>query len=307
MTTGDFATNRENFCYRHKNRQSFVLCQRCTRTICADCQTQAPVGVICPECMKDQRKSRTPAQKRAQRRWSGGGGVVATTTGGTRGMMWIFILTAVLFLVDWAMAAGGGSIRQYLMFYAPAIYPDLAPLNPVSPELGPLQIWRVVTVALTHASFWHVALNMLALWMIGRTLEPMLGTARFVTTYLLSAAGGSAAVALLSFSTPVVGASGAVFGLFGALLVIGRHLGANMTGMMIVLGINLVLGFIPGMNVSWQSHVGGLVVGALIGLVFTRTRRREQRGRQNLYLGLVAAGILVAFLIPPLLGYVTLT
>ena len=74
------------------------------------------------------------------------------------------------------------------------------------------------------------------------------------------------AVALLSFTTPVVGASGAIFGLFGALLVIGRHIGANIAGIAVMLGINLVIGFIPGFNVSWQAHVGGLVVGALVGL-----------------------------------------
>jgi len=71
MTTPDFASNRENFCYRHPDRQSFVLCQRCMRTICAECQTQAAVGVICPECMKQQRKAQTPAQRKANRRWGG--------------------------------------------------------------------------------------------------------------------------------------------------------------------------------------------------------------------------------------------
>ena len=117
-----------------------------------------------------------------------------------------------------------------------------------------------------HDGFWHVGLNMLALWMIGRSLEPLLGRGRFLTLYLLSALGGSVAVALLSFTTPVVGASGAIFGLFGALIVIGRHIGANIAGIAIILGINLVIGFIPGFNVSWQAHVGGLVVGALVGL-----------------------------------------
>jgi hypothetical protein len=100
----------------------------------------------------------------------------------------------------------------------------------------------VLTAAFVHSGIWHVGLNMLMLWMVGRALEPMLGTGRFVATYLLSAAGGSAGVALLAFATPVVGASGALFGVFGALLVIGRSLGANMTGLYITLGINLVAG-----------------------------------------------------------------
>ena len=300
MTTDGFATNRDNLLLpASEARQSFVLCQRCTRTICAECQTQASVGVICPECMKEQRKGRSPAQKRAQRRWGrrGGGGPVAVASGSTRGMMWIFIATSVLFLVNWAGSMGGFSISGWLMFYAPMLYP----------QFGVFEVWRILTVVLTHGSFWHVALNMIALWMIGRQLEPLLGTGRFVTTYLLSAAGGSAAAALLAFDTPVVGASGAVFGLFGALFVIGRHLGANMTGMLIVLGINLVLGFIPGMNVSWQSHVGGLIVGALCGLVFTRTRRRDQRTKQTLGLVGIGVGLAALLCLPPLLGFPILT
>ena len=141
------------------------------------------------------------------------------------------------------------------------------------PELtGTFQPWRLLTGLLVHGGFWHVGLNMLAVWMIGRSLEPLLGHARFLALYLISGLGGSVAVALLSFGTPVVGASGAVFGLLGALLVIGRHIGANITGILIILGINLVIGFIPGMGVSWQAHVGGLVVGALIGLIYARTR-----------------------------------
>jgi membrane associated rhomboid family serine protease len=298
MTTPDFARNRDNFCYRHRDRQSFVLCQRCARTICGECQTPAAVGVICPECLAEQRRAHTPAQKRARRRWGQGGSAIAASTGGdTRGMMWIFILTAVAFLVDWAGRTVGFALSQWLDFAAPLVYP----------QSGYFQPWRVVTVALTHASFMHVFLNMLSLWMIGRVLEPMLGTARFVTTYVLCAAGGSAAVALLSFDTPVVGASGAVFGLFGALIVIARHIGANMTGMLIVLGINLVLGFIPGAGISWQSHVGGLLVGALIGLVFTRTRRADQQVRQRVLLGVIAAGIVAVFFVPPLLGFPVLT
>ncbi|WP_105566731.1 rhomboid family intramembrane serine protease [Microbacterium halophytorum] len=305
MTSGDFASNRDNFCYRHPKRQSFVLCQRCARTICGECQTVASVGFICPECIKEQRKNRTPAVKRAQRRWRRGGGAsggVAAATGSTPGMMWIFILTAVVFLLDWAGGALGFSLNRYLMFFAPDIYPAM-PFS-AAPELGPFQPWRILTVALTHSGFFHVLLNMLALWMIGRQLEPLLGTGRFVASYLLSVAGGSLAVTLLAFQTPVVGASGAIFGMFGCLLVIGRHLGANMIGLMIVLGINLVLGFLPGMNVSWQSHVGGLIVGALCGFVFTRTRRREQRTKQKLLLGAVGLALLVGFCLPPLWGYI---
>ena len=302
MTTDGFASNRDNFCYRHPKRQSFVICQRCTRTVCADCQTPASVGVICPECMKEQRQRRSPAVKRAQRRWRGGGAqaapVAAVTRTGTPGMMWIFILTAAVFV----LVALGLPLNRVLLFDAFDVYPQI-PAS-YAPELGPFQPWRILTVALTHSGFLHIALNMLSLWMVGRQLEPLLGTGRFVATYLLSTAGGSLVVALLGFQNPVVGASGAVFGMFGCLLVIGRALGANMTGMMIVLGINLVYGFLPGRGVSWQAHVGGLVVGALCGYIFTRTRRADQRTKRILLLAAVAVGIVAAFLLPPLWGFV---
>ena len=149
-----------------------------------------------------------------------------------------------------------------------------------------------------HGGFWHVGLNMLAVWMIGRSLEPLLGHARYLALYLISGLGGSVAVALLSFGTPVIGASGAVFGLLGALLVIGRHIGANISGILIILGINLVIGFIPGMGVSWQAHVGGLVTGAIIGLIFARTRSRRLRGLQILLLCALVAGLGALLLIP---------
>ncbi|MBP2436868.1 rhomboid family intramembrane serine protease [Microbacterium amylolyticum] len=210
----------------------------------------------------------------------------------------IFIVTAVTYLLQMvSIVAPGFQVQAWLMFYAPYLYP----------EFGTFQPWRIVTAAIVHSGFWHVALNMIALWMVGRILEPMLGGGRFLTTYLMSAAGGSAAVALLSFGTPVVGASGAVFGLFGALLVIGRSVGANMTGLFIVLGINLVLGFVPVFNISWQAHVGGLAVGALIGLIFSRTRRPDQRRRQTFFLVLLGLGLMAAFAVPPLTGYLTLT
>ena len=106
------------------------------------------------------------------------------------------------------------------------------------------------------------------------------------------------AVTLLSFTTPVVGASGAIFGLFGALIVIGRHLGANIAGIAVILAINLAIGFIPGFNISWQAHVGGLIVGLLLGLIFTRTRAPSQKKLQILLLVLTGVVLVGLLLIP---------
>jgi len=266
-----------------------VLCQRCLRTICAECQTPAAVGVVCPECMKAQQSAQTTAQRKAERRWRSRA-PQPVLVGDTRPLATYAIigLTAIAYFI--ALIPGiGTTVERFLFFWAPSLYPSLT---------GLFEPWRIVTVSLTHSSIWHIALNMLALWMIGRSLEPLLGRGRFVALYLLSTAGGSVAVTLLSFETPVVGASGAIFGLFGALLVIGRHIGANITSIAVILGINLAIGFLPGANISWQAHVGGLVIGALVGFIFTRTRGKDQRRRQIALLSAVGGGLVVLLIIP---------
>ncbi|WES63622.1 rhomboid family intramembrane serine protease [Microbacter sp. GSS18] len=288
MTTDAPRRNSDDFCYRHPDRQSFVLCQRCLRTICTECQTPAPVGVICPECLRNQQSGRTPAQRKAQRRWSRPR-FLAPAAGRPIVTQAIVAISALFWLIG-LIPGLGSAVRDWLLFWAPYLYPALT---------GTFQPWRLLTVSLVHDGFWHVGLNMLALWMIGRILEPMLGRWRFLVLYLISAFGGSVAVTLLSFTTPVVGASGAIFGLFGALLVIGRHIGADITGIAIILGLNLVIGFIPGFNVSWQAHVGGLVAGALVGLIYARTRSARQRGLQIGLLAGLEAVLIALLLLPP--------
>ena len=290
MSSDAFRRNSDNFCYRHPDRQSFVLCQRCLRTICPECQTQGPVGVICPECMAQQRTSQSAAQRKAERRWARSRPAVVRDSRPLATYA-IIGITAIAYFVT-IIPGVGDIVRSALLFWAPALYPQFT---------GTFEPWRIFTVALTHSSIWHIGLNMLALWLIGRSLEPLLGRWRFVALYLLSTMGGSAAVALLSVGTPVVGASGAIFGLFGALIVIGRHIGANIAGIAIILGINLAIGFVPGFNVSWQAHVGGLVVGLAVGFIFTRTTAARQQRLQIILLaavGLVLAGL---FFVPPFL------
>jgi membrane associated rhomboid family serine protease len=119
---------------------------------------------------------------------------------------------------------------------------------------------------------------MYLLYAIGGMLEPLLGRARFLALYVLSAIGGS--VAVLWLEDPriaVIGASGAVFGLFGALLIIMRQRRVNYTGILITVGINLVLGFIPGFNIAWQAHVGGLVVGLALGAIYAYAPAGKRR------------------------------
>ncbi|MFE6735773.1 rhomboid family intramembrane serine protease [Microbacterium sp. NPDC057650] len=290
MTTPEFTANRENFCYRHPDRQSFVLCQRCLRTICPECQTQGPVGVICPECLKAQRKAETPAQRRARRQW----GMSSAADGKPIVTYAIMAVTSLVSLI--AMIPGiGTSITHALWFFAPNLYPNLF--------AGPFQPWGLLTTALVHGGFVHLALNMLALWMIGRSLEPMLGRWRYLALYLISTLGGSVAVACIAPGSPTVGASGAIFGLMAALLIVGRHLGANVTGILVILVINFAWGFTQGGTISWQAHLGGALVGALVAFIYTRTKRPKQRGLQIALLSAVVVGLLVivAFVPPALI------
>jgi membrane associated rhomboid family serine protease len=265
-----------NFCYRHPGRQSFILCQRCGRTICPECQTQAAVGVICPECMNEQRQS-APRTKSAARtrlgRMTAAGEPVVTYS--------IIALTLVIFVLQLIPGLG---VTGQLLYAGAYSYP------------GSFEPWRMLTSVVVHSTgfFFHVLLNMYTLWIFGQILERMLGRGRFLTLYLLSGLAGSLGVLFLADPrVAVVGASGAIFGLMGAFLVIQRKLGGNATQLLILLGINLVIGFLPGLNVAWQAHVGGLIGGAVIGLIYVQTRQRSKRTLQFVLIGAFAA-LLVA-------------
>ncbi len=294
MTTPEFTSNRDNFCYRHPDRQSFVLCQRCMRTICPECQTQAPVGVICPECMSADRKSRTPAQKKAARRWGANAGSTMAMTRSGKPIV-TYVLLAVTSFIGLVQLIPGLNepIIQALGFFAPYLYPNLFAV--------PFEPWRLLTALFVHGGFIHLALNMLALWMLGQNLEPMLGRARYLALYLISGLGGSVMVAILAPGSWTVGASGAIFGLLASLLIIGRHIGANVTGILVILGINFAFGFFAG-GISWQAHLGGAIVGALVALILVKTKRREQRTWQIVLLSaLVVLLIVVVAFVPPLI------
>ncbi|MFV0318850.1 MAG: rhomboid family intramembrane serine protease [Microbacterium sp.] len=294
MTTDAFRSNPDNFCYRHPDRQSFALCQRCGRTICGECQTQGAVGVICPECMREQRRAAPRVARAARSR-----GSTLSVVRDTRPLVtfWIMGITAVAYLTQ---LIPGSPVQQLLAFNSLLVMPQVG-----------FEPWRLFTVLLVHGSFWHMGLNMLALFMIGRSLEPLLGRWRFLSLYLLSGLGGSVAVALLAPGVWVVGASGAIFGLFGALLVIGRHIGANVTGIVIIIAINfalpIILGIVGGslaaIRISGEAHVGGFIVGAAVGFLFARTRGvRQQRLQQ--WLLIAVAVVLLALLIIPAVLYV---
>lgn len=201
--------------------------------MCVDCQHEAPVGFQCTQCVR-QNRPRTPRVPRD----------IPIVTGTILGLIvGLYVLDTI-----------GLNTRQWLIF---------------SPALGEVQSYRAITTTALHASLTHLVFNAYALVVLGKIIEPLLGGARYLALYLLGALGGSAAVVWsanpqsLSWLTATVGASGAIFGLMGAYLVIMRRTGQNNTGLLVVLGINAVLGFvIPG--IAWQAHLGGFIVGGAL-------------------------------------------
>ncbi|HEY0260282.1 MAG TPA: rhomboid family intramembrane serine protease [Lacisediminihabitans sp.] len=189
----------------------------------------------------------------------------------------IMALCVVIYIAE-LLTGGpqGGPVFGYLIYYGP---------------FTAIQPWRLVTSIFVHLSILHILLNMYSLFIFGPMMERMLGRWRFAALFLLSGLGGSVAVLLIAPTTPVAGASGAIFGLLGAYFVIQRHLGGNTVQLLVVIGINLALGLLPG--IAWQAHVGGLVVGALVGLIFVRTRNRSRRSVQLFGLAGTLVGLIV--------------
>jgi membrane associated rhomboid family serine protease len=259
--------NRDDFCYRHPRAESFVLCQRCGNTICPECQIQAAVGFHCPDC-GGVKKS---------------GGLGGLFRRGTRGSLALdtrptatYVLLGLIVAVYLGQLLSGGYLTQLLMYWPP--------LTTVEP-------WRMLTTVFVHSgsSVFHILFNGYSLFILGTLVERLIGPARFVTLFLLSGLGGSVVVLLLAPASAVVGASGAIFGLFGALLVIQRSFGGANTQLLIVLGLNLVMGFIvPG--ISWQAHIGGLITGAVVAGLMVKSRG-EGPGKQRQGIALVLAGL----------------
>lgn len=225
-------------CPRHPDRVSYVSCQRCGRPTCPDCQRSAAVGVQCVDCVREATKS-VPSRRTLFGGVARAGRPVVTIT--------MIAICVVAFALDWA-------IPKDFIFQNFAYAPFLTESQP----------WRMVTSAFLHSTnIMHIAFNMYALWILGNALESAFGRVRFLAVYLVSAFAGSVGVLLLSpIDTVVVGASGAVFGLFGALFVVQKQRGGDLRQILVLLAINAAIGFvIP--NIAWQAHLGGLIAGAL--------------------------------------------
>lgn len=151
--------------------------------------------------------------------------------------------------------------------------------------------WQLISSAFTHVDFWHIGFNMLALYVLGPQLEAVLGRIRFLALYLLSGVAGS--VAAFWLSEPLgytLGASGAIYGIFGALVVLTIKLRTDPRSMLGLLAVNLFITFaIP--NISWQGHLGGLLGGAAVTALVVYAPRKSRTVVQ--WGGLAALAVLL--------------
>lgn len=253
-------------CYRHPDRPTWVLCQRCGNPLCPACQNQAAVGVQCDDCIQRERSWQKQVHgdvRQAQgrsRRPSRVQQLVRRPQGVT---LSIIVVTAAISLIAMIVTP----VTNLLAFQG---------------EVAIFEPWRLVTAALLHGGIMHLALNMLALWMLGPALEQAMGKLPFIATYIVTALAGSVAVPLLGSNSWVVGASGAIFGLFGVYIGLQRVVGKVDMSLLVIVGINLAYGFFVE-GVAWQAHVGGLIAGFIIGfggalLAGKRTDGKRARG-----------------------------
>ncbi|WP_017595400.1 rhomboid family intramembrane serine protease [Nocardiopsis potens] len=270
-------------CYRHPDRETYVSCTRCERNICPDCMREAAVGHQCPDCVAEGNRG-----LRAPRTVLGGKAVSAPYATWT--FLALMVLGYVAQLVDEAVS--GGMLTGALA------------MNP----------WRVIvqgdwylliTAAFLHGGVLHLAFNGFALYVVGRQLEDWLGHLRFTVLWLLSAVGGSvlsmavAVAGAVAAPTPAdipvqlsVGASGAIFGLFGAVLLVGRRLRLDTRFILGLLAVNLLITFlVPG--ISWTAHIGGLATGLVLGAGFAYLPRREGASRTAAHIAVAVAWAVV--------------
>ncbi|MFE3521915.1 rhomboid family intramembrane serine protease [Streptomyces sp. NPDC059161] len=275
-------------CYRHPGVATGISCARCERPICPECMISASVGFQCPDCVRTG--SGTGHAPTASRPRTLAGGLLSA--GDPQLVTKILIgLNAVMFLVQEVV---GDRFTDALFLLGRAGVPGF-----YGPQgLAEGQWYRLVTSMFLHGGVVHILFNMLSLWWLGGPLEAALGRARYLALYVVSGlAGGALTYLIASPLEPSLGASGAIFGLFGAMAVLMRRMKYDMRPVIGLLVVNLILTFNPWMGIAWQAHLGGLAAGVLvgIGMVYAPAKHRAlvQWGSCALVLAASVAMVLI--------------
>ena len=269
-------------CYRHPDKETWIRCQRCEKPICPDCMRDASVGFQCPDCVKEgARSTRQGKAVYGGKRLTGN--PMATT----------FALIAANLVGFFAIRSGGGRVLDALALLPQSSTRGFQEVEGVSGGA----YWQVLTSAFSHENVLHLGFNMLALYFLGPMLEQVLGRLRFLAVYFVSAFTASAAVMLVSNpNSQTLGASGSIFGLMGALVVVAFKVKADLRQILFWLGLNLVFTFYNTGSISWQGHLGGLLGGALTAaiIVYAPRKRREVIQWTGIVLVLVVALVVIA-------------
>lgn len=296
-------------CYRHPDRETWIRCQRCDKPICPDCMRDAAVGFQCPDCIREANKG--SRQNRAM-------------YGGERSAdprLTTLVLIGINAVVWLAITATGGRLSRIADLFAlaptgscgsrstPDQYYPSVPSSVVceslpngdgfwKPGFSDGAWWQLMTSVFTHVEIWHLAMNMFALFIFGPVLEGIVGRARFLAIYLISALAGSVMVVWFSYEfSSTVGASGAIFGLLGALLVVARKGRLHSQWLVQNLVIGVVITVVGWRFISWQGHLGGLVGGALAAAIIAYAPRSRRSLVQWIGLALVLAALLALALV----------
>ncbi|MEV6016522.1 MULTISPECIES: rhomboid family intramembrane serine protease [unclassified Streptomyces] len=272
-------------CYRHPDRETGVRCTRCERPICPECMVSASVGFQCPDCVRGgSGTGHAPAAN--QPRTIAGGAVASDPRLVTKVLIG---LNLALYLVQ--VSVGDAFTNSFDLF-------GRAWLSGEVQGVAEGQWYRMVTSMFLHGSVMHILFNMVSLWWIGGPLEAALGRARYITLYFVSGLAGSALTYLLAGpNQPSLGASGAIFGLFGATAILMRRLNYDMRPVIGLLVVNLIISFSPGFNIAWQAHVGGLIGGVVVGYAMVHAPRERRNLVQYGVAGLMLAAVIVTTLL----------
>ncbi|MBQ0830443.1 rhomboid family intramembrane serine protease [Streptomyces tagetis] len=267
-------------CYRHAAVECRVRCVRCDRSICPDCMREAAVGHQCPECVREGTRSVRRARTLV-------GGRVSTTPVVTYALIGLNVLAYLGELVR------PGIVDRFALVGARLagpdggwyVYQDRFPEGFRAEGVVAGEWERMLTGSFLHLpptegvfGLLHIAMNMAALWRLGRVVEPMLGRVRHAVLYLLSALGGSVLILLLDDpGQATVGASGAIFGLGAAYYVLARRIGADMRPVNRFMGLLLLWLVVSAGMTSWQGHLGGLLAGGAVAAAYAHAPRDGRR------------------------------